>query len=272
MLKHKIADYMPIALQFAQLESDETHHYSFRVTETEKQWIGYKPKTQLQFTCHLTDRRLILEPNAIAQRWLTDTALSKISDVELGSQNRPFVQIVYNSIQRFETANFFGGGTYVKISFRAAAQALILAASLPQSEKKQSNRAADFVILGSGLLEIANLTHPSGESAAAIDLSAATRFKQIVATSEVPVLVSFSAPSCQPCQMQAPVLHQMVAQHENKVHWVKVNVEQHFNLAIQYGIDCFPTLLIFKAGKVVEQIVGTVPNAVLDRVLNKHLT
>ena len=271
MLNHKIAAYMPIALQVAQLEPGETHHYSFKVTETERQLIGYKPKAQFQFICHLTDRRLILEPNPIAPNWLADTALSQICDMGQCSPDQPFFQIAYSAIQRLEIAKFFGVGTYAKINFHAASEAIILSASLPQSESKKGDRSEDFVILGSGLLEIFNLMNRSDQASPAIDLTAANRFKQIITTSELPVLVSFSAPSCQPCQMQTPVIHQMVAQHENKVHWVKVNVEQHFNLAIQYGIDCFPTLLIFKAGKVVEQIVGTVPNAVLDRVLNQHL-
>ena len=78
------------------------------------------------------------------------------------------------------------------------------------------------------------------------------------------VLVDFWATWCGPCRMLAPILEELSGQHpELKI--VKVDVDENRDLALQYGIESIPTLLVFEQGKLVRQAVGARPKAsVLD--------
>jgi thioredoxin 1 len=81
-------------------------------------------------------------------------------------------------------------------------------------------------------------------------------FSQEVLSSATPVVVDFWAEWCGPCKMIAPVLDELAGEYDGKVKIGKVNIDDHQQLAINYGINSIPTLLFFKGGKVVEQIVG----------------
>jgi thioredoxin 1 len=83
-----------------------------------------------------------------------------------------------------------------------------------------------------------------------------TSFSEDVLNSTTPVVVDFWAEWCGPCKMIAPVLDELAGEFDGKVKIGKVNIDQHQQLAINYGIQSIPTLLFFKNGKVVEQIVG----------------
>ncbi|MUL35948.1 thioredoxin [Gloeocapsopsis dulcis] len=104
-----------------------------------------------------------------------------------------------------------------------------------------------------------------------IDPTAVDQFVEEVTKSDLPVLVDFWAPGCQPCEVLSPIVEKIATQYGNQLKFIKINVEKNFSVPMHYNLDCFPTLLIFRAGKVVEKIVGTVPEDVLTKVVRKHL-
>ncbi len=81
-------------------------------------------------------------------------------------------------------------------------------------------------------------------------------FEQEVLKSEIPVLVDFWAEWCGPCRMIGPIIDEIAGDLEGKLKVAKINVDQEQELAAQFNIMSIPTLLLFKNGEVVEQIVG----------------
>ena len=96
-------------------------------------------------------------------------------------------------------------------------------------------------------------------------------FKSEVVESDAPVLVDFWAEWCGPCKVIAPLVEELANDYEGKIKFGKVNVDDHNMVASEYGVRSIPTLLIFKNGAVVNQIVGAVPKekitAILDTVI-----
>ena len=96
-------------------------------------------------------------------------------------------------------------------------------------------------------------------------------FEAEVLKSATPVLVDFWAEWCGPCKMIAPVIDQLAMELQGKIKMTKVNVDEVPQLAGQFNVMSIPTLLIFKDGKAVDQIVGALPKDRLLAKLSPHL-
>jgi thioredoxin 1 len=96
-------------------------------------------------------------------------------------------------------------------------------------------------------------------------------FEAEVLKSPVPVLVDFWAVWCAPCRMLAPVVEAIAEKYEGKVKVVKLNVDENIATSGQYNIKGIPTLLLFKNGVVVEQIVGNTTNGTISKMMDNHL-
>jgi len=96
-------------------------------------------------------------------------------------------------------------------------------------------------------------------------------FQAEVLSSDKPVLVDFWAVWCGPCKMIAPVVEEIANEYDGKLKVTKMDVDSNPRTAMEYGIRSIPTLLIFKGGKVIEQIVGAVPKRHLVDKVTQHL-
>ncbi len=92
-----------------------------------------------------------------------------------------------------------------------------------------------------------------------------------VLSNDTPVLVDFWAPWCGPCRMVAPVVDELAEEYDGKVKFVKLNTDDNIETASKYGIRSIPTLMVFKGGEVVEQVVGFRPKSELKKSLDKAL-
>jgi thioredoxin 1 len=107
---------------------------------------------------------------------------------------------------------------------------------------------------GSGILEVSDAT-----------------FDQEVLRSEQPVLVDFWAVWCGPCKAIAPIVDSVAAQYAGKLKVAKINVDQNSATPSRYGIRGIPALLLFKGGKVADQVVGFVAQDVIDQKIKRLL-
>ena len=88
-------------------------------------------------------------------------------------------------------------------------------------------------------------------------------FNANVLNSPEPVLVDFWAPWCGPCRMLAPALEELASEFSGRARVAKLNVDEHPDTAARFRVSSLPTLLFFKNGQVVDQVIGVTPKRLL---------
>ena len=96
-------------------------------------------------------------------------------------------------------------------------------------------------------------------------------FASEVLNSDLPALVEFWATWCGPCRSISPIVEDLAKEFDGRVKVSKLNVDESPTTTSQYGVRGIPTLILFKGGKIVDQIVGAVPKARLKALIEKAL-
>jgi thioredoxin 1 len=101
-----------------------------------------------------------------------------------------------------------------------------------------------------------------------LEISDATFDKEVLQSAQ-PVLIDFWAPWCGPCKAIGPVVEELSNEYAGKLKVVKMNVDDNPQTPSKYGVRGIPNLIVFKGGKVHDQIVGAVPKAHLVKAIDR---
>ena len=96
-------------------------------------------------------------------------------------------------------------------------------------------------------------------------------FEEQVLKADLPTLVDFWAVWCGPCKMVAPVVEELATDYDGRVKITKMNVDENISTPPRYGIRSIPSLVLFKGGEVVDQIMGAHPKGKIKEMIDKHL-
>jgi thioredoxin 1 len=98
-----------------------------------------------------------------------------------------------------------------------------------------------------------------------------SNFDKEVLQSDKPVLVDLWAVWCAPCTMISPIIEAIAQEYSGRLKVGKVNVDENSQLAVRYGVRAIPTILLFKEGKVAEQMIGVQPKEALKAMIDKYI-
>ena len=99
-----------------------------------------------------------------------------------------------------------------------------------------------------------------------------SNFDELVLKANIPVLVDFWAEWCAPCRMIAPIVEDLAEEYDGRIAFAKLDVDANPETSIKFSVRSIPTLLVFKNGQPVDQIVGAVPKSVLKGRLDQAIS
>jgi thioredoxin 1 len=94
--------------------------------------------------------------------------------------------------------------------------------------------------------------------------------QEIAKKGDGPILVDFWAEWCGPCRLMSPVLDKVATRYKGRARVGKVDVDENQALAAKFGVMSIPTMLLFKEGQIVEQVVGTTSEEKLAKLIDRH--